>query len=52
MTRCVEHGWTRNKKVASILTAFTKILPGPLVVKKEEFKERKQCWNAGFDTWK
>lgn len=32
--------------------AFTKILPGPLVVKKEEFKERKQCWNAGFDTWK
>lgn len=39
MTRCVEHGWTRNRKVASILTAFTKILPGPLAVKKEEFKE-------------
>lgn len=39
MTRCVEHGWTRNRKSASMLTTFTKILPGVAVVKEEEFKE-------------
>lgn len=34
MTRYTEHGWIRNRKVASILMTFTKTATGLPVVKE------------------